>query len=135
MPAKINSALVERLIELNIQAFGSEDPYSDPKSLTKFLKGKKNSCLLHAIKNKVVGYYLLRNDRKAIHGERLAVDQEHRNKKIGARLIRRAIKHAHGAGKPLLAHAHRDNLVSLNLHLKLGMKLTKVADDFLYLST
>lgn len=135
MSLQAHPELVERLVELNTQAFGSTDDYSQPQYLEKFIKERKNTCLLHTYRKKIIGYYLLLHDRKALYGERLAVDEKYRNKKAGTKLIRKAFREAQRRRKPFITYTHRDNLGSLNLHLRLGMKLTKIKNNYLYLST
>lgn len=135
MPPKITSGLVERIAELNRQGFGSVDWYSQPENIAKFLSEHQNSVLVHRQDNKVTGYYLLTIKGKVLDGVRLAVSARQRNKKIGTKLIRRALRAAKAAGRVFTTYTRRDNLGSFNLHMRLGMRLIRVDDNYLYLST
>ncbi len=135
MPLKSYKGLAERLAELGTQAFGSADYYSQPENIEKFLTKPNTLCLLRKQDSKIIGYYLLRFGLKQLHGERLAVERRHRNKKIGTKLIRGALGVARKKRKSFTTYTRRDNLGSFNLHMRCGMKLTKIDDNYLYLST
>lgn len=135
MTVQVVSGLAECLAKLNLQAFGPNDWHSCPKNLSKFLADGKNDVLLHFVDGRVVGYYLLTTKGNTIAGERLAVTKHMRNKKIGTKLIQRALELAAEAGKTFTSYTRRDNLGSFNLHMRCGMRCVKVDEKYLYLST
>jgi GNAT superfamily N-acetyltransferase len=130
-----NASLVEQLVLLNSECFGAKDWYSDARRVQRSLDNPTFHLLTVTEAGQLLGYYILQDKESHVDGVRLAVQAALRNKKLGTRLIQRALRHAKKRDKPFHTYTLRSNLGSCNLHLRLGMKLSRLDKRYLYLES
>lgn len=85
-------------------------------------------------RGEIIGYLVFEDDGEHLNGIRSGVKRSERGKQIGLKLYRRMLKLAKRRGRVYRTYVYRLNLASINAHVRAGMRITKIDDEWVYVS-
>jgi GNAT superfamily N-acetyltransferase len=118
-----------RLEYLVTHHFGKDDYYADPKNIA-----ETKGLVIRDEDGVIIAYLLYEEDGVGFHGVRSGVVSTERGKGLGVKIYKRMVAKAKKAGVVYDTYCSRDNVASLNSHVKAGMRVTRIS-DFVHLST
>lgn len=85
-------------------------------------------------RGEIIGYLIFEDDGTHLNGVRSGVKRSERGKQIGLKLYRRMLRLAKRRGRAYRTYINRWNLTSINAHVRAGMRITTIDDEWVYVS-
>jgi len=130
--------VIKQIVELNHLCFGNGDEYNsadlvrsgvEAGTLVALTEPRRPSSI-----RPVIGYCLIKIDKRVLRLERIAVAPKHRNGGYGKDLIARAMRwrDLNCPAVPLFTYISAENLSSINAHVHAGFGLEAIGRDWVY---
>lgn len=121
----------EAIAELIKHHFGESDHYARVENV-KECSG--HIVLRGAETGAIEGYLIYEDDGRILHGVRSGLIRSERGKGLSLKLYKKMIAFAKRSKKPYQTYTSKDNLHSINSHVRAGMRIVRIS-DFVYMST
>lgn len=110
--------------------FGKDDPYGSLLAVRQHFHIVELST-----EGEVLGFLLYDEKKTHYEGLRSAVLTKARRQGIGMKLFKRLIRKSCRTGKPYRTYTSIDNIASLNSHIKAGMLVESIDNEWVWIRT
>lgn len=124
-PADLN-----RIAEINREAFLNDDSYSDVEYLREC---RYLEYVTVRQDGKIVGYIMFQELDGHIESLRRAISRTYRGKGLGTKLSKKLTRIADKREKDIYTYVSKSNLPSLNSNFKVGYRIYEISKDWVYI--
>ena len=130
--------LIPKVLDLNRQVFAAGDEYNSESLLRGGIEARNLTLLTLPRRPKaaepLLAYVVLKQDRRVIRLERIAVSPSARNGGIGREMLRQALKwrSRHRPGVLIWTYISADNPASINAHVHAGFGIEVIGPDWVW---